>query len=100
MQPIQQQGRRLPSRSSSHVRWIRRCLVSICLAFSTQQIYSLRASGVISSHRASTLESASSALRRSVGILCTVPPEIFFVAIIVLLYTSLVAAVALLAAQD
>src|SRR5579872_685308 len=81
MQPIQQQGRRFPSRSSSHVLWMRRLLVSICLAFSTQQMNSLRASGVMSSHRASTFGSATSAVRKSVGILCTVPPEISFVSI-------------------
>lgn len=31
----------------------------------------------MSSHRASTFESATKALRKSAGILCTVPPETF-----------------------
>ena len=87
MQPTQQQGRRLPSRSSSHDLRTRRFLVSICLAFSTQQIYSLRASGVMSSHRASTFASPTSALRKSAGILCTVPPEISFVAMLYIVHS-------------
>ena len=53
---------------------IRRFLVSSCLADVTQQIHSLRASGVISAHTAFTRGSASTALRKSAGIVCTTPP--------------------------
>lgn len=76
IQPTQQQGLRLPSRSSSQVRVRRRFLVLICFAFSTQQINSLRARGVMSSQRALTLRLLVSASLRSAGILCTVPPGI------------------------
>lgn len=81
VQPIQQQGRRLPSSSSWQVLRTRRFLVSICLAFSTQHMNSLRARGVISSQRVRTLESAANAVRTSAGNLCTVPLEICFAAI-------------------
>jgi hypothetical protein len=90
MQPIQQQGRRLPSRSSSQVRRTRRFLVSNCFAFSTQQINSLRARGVISSHRLRTPLVDTIALCRSAGILCTVPPEILVaVSSAIIIYSSL-----------
>jgi len=56
--PAQQQGRRFPSMSSVRTLWTRLLLVSCFLAFSTQQIHSLRASGVISSHRANAAPSA------------------------------------------
>ena len=39
----------------------------------TQQIHSLRASGVISSHTARAVEDAINAFRKSSGILCSVP---------------------------
>ena len=48
LQPGQQQGRRIPSLSSSRVRRMRRSGSSACLASSTQQMNSLRASGVMS----------------------------------------------------
>ena len=54
---------------------MRRLLVSSCLADVTQQIHSLRASGVISAHRSLTFGSDSIALQKSVGIVCTVPSE-------------------------
>jgi hypothetical protein len=81
MQPAQQQGRRFPSISSVRVRSIRRILVSICLAFSTQHIHSLRASGVISAHAARAADEEIRAFLKSAGILCTTPPAISFVII-------------------
>ena len=51
-------------------------LVSGFLTEMTQQIHSLRASGVISSHFASAAGSEMRTLRRSAGKLCTAPPEI------------------------
>jgi len=51
-----------------------------CTCFLTemvQQIHSLRASGVISSHADSALGSDDKAFRRSVGSSCATPPEIF-----------------------
>jgi len=74
LHPGQQQGRRMPSSSSSWVRRMRRFRVTSCLASSTQQMNSLRASGVMSFHAASTSELAISASRRSAGKLCTTPP--------------------------
>jgi len=46
-----------------------------------QQIHSLRASGVRSSHAASATRSEASAVRKSDGTLCTVPLEIRLVVI-------------------
>src|SRR3989338_5751564 len=79
--PAQQQGRRMPSRSSSHVLLIRRILVSVFFADITQQINSLRASGVMSSHNTRTDESAARAFRKSAGMLCATPPAISCLAI-------------------
>jgi len=67
--PIQQHGRRLPSANSVGTRSTRRCLVSINLAPSTQQIHSLRASGVMSCHAAKPSVLPSKAFRKSAGIL-------------------------------
>ena len=53
--PGQQQGRRLPSSSSSWVRRMRRSRVACCLASSTQQTNSFRASGVMSFHASSAV---------------------------------------------
>src|ERR1700761_7730043 len=74
LQPGQQQGRRRPSSSSSWVRRTRRLRVASCLASSTQQMNSLRASGVMSFHAASASELPISASRKSAGSLCTTPP--------------------------
>lgn len=52
---------------------MRRARVSSFLADVTQQIHSLRASGVMLVHTPATTASASIALRKSGGILCTVP---------------------------
>jgi len=72
--PGQQQGRRWPSSSSSWVRRIRRSRVVGCLASSTQQMNSLRAKGVMSFQASHAVGFATSALRRSLGSLCTTPP--------------------------
>jgi len=56
-------------------------LVSGFLTEITQQIHSLRASGVMSSHAARAAESEVRALRKSGGTLCRAPPEIPFLAI-------------------
>jgi hypothetical protein len=55
---------------------MRRLLVSSFLADVTQHIHSLRASGVILAHTSVTAASDSIALRKSAGILCTVPEAI------------------------
>ena len=78
-QPYQQQGRRIPSLSSEHTRSTCSRRFSGCLTEKTQQIHSLRASGVISSHAVSALESAAKALRKSAGRSCATPPGIFLV---------------------
>ncbi len=49
-------------------------LVSAFLPDVTQQIHSLRASGVISSHTARAAGADIRALRKSSGIVCIVPP--------------------------
>jgi hypothetical protein len=56
-------------------------LVSGFLTEITQQIHSLRASGVISSHFARAAASAMRAFRKSAGTLCTAPGEIAFLVI-------------------
>ena len=75
-QPGQQQGRRFPSLSSVRTLSIRLLLVSGFLVSSTQQIHSLRASGVMSSHSANATLSAVRVFRKSVGTLCTTPVAI------------------------
>jgi len=57
---------------------MRRNLVSFCLADSTQQIHSLRASGVMSFQVAIQLSLDISSLCRSSGNLCIAPSLIFF----------------------
>src|SRR5947207_4974092 len=76
VQPIQQQGRRVPCLSCAHTRstWSRR--VSGFLTEIDQQIHSLRASGVRSSHAARALGSEVRTFRKSAGRSCATPPEI------------------------
>ena len=81
MQPAQQQGLRFPSISSVRVLSIRWLLVSAFLADSIQQIHSLRASGVISSHAARAAPEEVRTFRKSVGTLCTTPVAIPFLVI-------------------
>ena len=76
LHPGQQQGLRMPSSNSSWVRRMRRVRVAACLASSTQQMNSLRASGVMSFHAASAVGFAASADCRSAGISWTTPPGI------------------------
>jgi hypothetical protein len=75
-QPGQQQGRRIPLLSCEHTLSTCCRLVSSFLTEMVQQIHSLRASGVISSQAANAFASDASAVRRSVGRLCTTPSEL------------------------
>jgi hypothetical protein len=81
MQPIQQHGRRIPSMSSEHTLRTWSFRVSGVLTEIVQQIHSLRASGVISSHAASAFGEAMSAFFKSAGKVWTVPEDIFIVAV-------------------
>ena len=56
-------------------------LVSAFLPDVTQQIHSLRASGVISSHTVRAADVEIMAFRKSSGILCATPPAILFLVI-------------------
>jgi hypothetical protein len=76
--PGQQQGRRFPSLRLAQPHSIRRLLVSAFLADSIQQIHSLRASGVMSSHAVNACGSDVSVFLKSAGTSCTTPLEIFF----------------------
>lgn len=69
----------MPSFSSGQSRATCSRRVSGCLTAVTQQIHSLRASGVMSSHAASAALSAARAFRISSGRTCTTPPEIALV---------------------
>ena len=73
MQPAQQQGRLFPSSSSSRVRSMRRRRVAGCFASSTQQMNSMRPSGVSSCQRRKASASACTAASRSVPASWTVP---------------------------
>src|SRR5438552_6007229 len=74
-QPGQQQGRRIPSLSSVRTRSMCCLLVSGLLTEMTQQIHSLRASGVISRHFARATGSEMRTFRKSAGTACTAPRE-------------------------
>src|SRR5262249_21521040 len=76
VQPIQQQGRRVPSLSCVHIRSTCSRRVSGFLTEIAQQIHSLRASGVRSSHAARALRSEVRTFRKSGGRSCATPPEI------------------------
>src|SRR3990167_3311147 len=78
MQPAQQHGRRIPSLSSSTALLMCSLLVFGFLTDTTQQIHSLRASGVISSHAARAASVEIRAFRKSSGTLCTTPVAISF----------------------
>src|SRR5215475_11157193 len=77
-QPGQQQGLRFPSLRLEQPHSIRRVLVSAFFADSIQQIHSLRARGLMSSHVSNAFASEVSAFFRSAGRSWTVPPEISF----------------------
>ena len=83
MQPAQQHGRRIPSFNSETTLVTCSFRVSGVLTEIVQQIHSLRASGVISSHAANALESDRRAFRKSAGSSCATPPEIFFAILLV-----------------
>ena len=87
IQPSQQHGRRIPSLSSVIVLLTCSFLVSSFLTKVTQQIHSLRARGVRSSHIASAALSEVRAFRKSMGNWCTTPAEI--VLLISWFYTKL-----------
>ena len=70
----------MPSLSSEHSRAMCCFLVSRFLTEITQQIHSLRASGVMSSHFARAAASEMRAVRKSVGTVCTAPWESTFLA--------------------
>ena len=74
----QQHGRRSPCKSFERPTCIRRSLVSTSFPSVIQQIHSLRASGVISSHTVCALGEDKSIFRTSAGILWTVPDETLF----------------------
>src|SRR3989338_1499386 len=67
----------MPPLSFDNAFSIRIFLVSAFLLEVTQQIHSLRASGVISSHTINAAGTPIIAFRKSDGILCTTPPRIF-----------------------
>ena len=67
MQPTQQQGLRIPPFSFDSAFWIRMILVSAFLPDVTQQIHSLRASGVISSQVFFAVGLVVRAFRKSAG---------------------------------
>jgi hypothetical protein len=67
VQPIQQQGRRILPRILLKPTAICFSLVASCFTVITQQIHSLRASGVISAHSFFTLGSELIALLKSAG---------------------------------
>lgn len=76
MQPDQQQGRRIPPLSFEIAFSIRIFLVSAFFPEITQQIHSLRASGVMSPHTARAFGLEIIDFLKSGGNLCTVPPDI------------------------
>src|ERR1700730_18308105 len=76
MQPSQQQGRRFPPNTSDCTRWMCWLLVTAFFGHSTQQIHSLRARGVRSSHAARTFGLAIRTRLKSTGTGCATPPEI------------------------
>jgi hypothetical protein len=74
-QPAQQHGRRIPPFILDSAFFIRISRVSAFTPEVTQQIHSLRASGVMSSHNSRAAGAAIIAFFRSSGSLCTVPVE-------------------------
>src|SRR5207245_11759843 len=73
MQPSQQHGRRFPSNSSDCNRWMCWLLVSSFFGQSTQQIHSLRATGVWSSHAARTCALAIRTRLKATGTVGSAP---------------------------
>jgi hypothetical protein len=79
VQPAQQHGLRMPPFIFEIAFLILIPLVSAFFPEITQQIHSLRAKGVISSHSVRTLGTEETASRKSSGIVCTVLEETFLV---------------------
>ena len=77
--PGQQHGLRIPPRILSMPTSMRRLLVVSCLAEVTQHIHSFRASGVMSAQRLLAVALDSMAIRKSAGILWTIPLAGFLV---------------------
>mgnify|MGYP003554831982 CR=1 FL=1 len=84
-QPGQQHGLRLPRSKSSRSRSICSARVSGFFTIVTQQIHSLRASGVSPFHRSCNFDSPKSTFRKSLGIVCTTP-ELSITSVMRLLY--------------
>ena len=82
VQPAQQQGRRIPPPSFERAFLMRISLVSTFLPEVTQQIHSLRASGVTSSQTTLAAGVDTRAFSKSAGILCTTPPASAFLVIL------------------
>lgn len=80
--PAQQHGRRIPPDIFEIAFSIRIVRVSANFPDVTQQIHSLRASGVISCQSASTFDDTEIACLKSAGNLWMVPDEIVFVVIL------------------
>ena len=78
IQPAQQHGLRIPPASLESAFLIRIPLVCTFLPDIIQQIHSLRASGVISSHTVRAAAMEERALRKSAGNTCTAFVLIFF----------------------
>src|SRR2546421_4288228 len=76
MQPSQQHGRRFPASRSDRNRSTCWLLVSAFFGQSTQQIHSLRATGVRVSHAARTFGLAIRTRLKSTAAGCSTPPEI------------------------
>src|SRR6266702_8428166 len=83
IQPYQQQGRCIPSLSSVHTRSTCCLLVSGFFTEIAQQIHSLRARGVRSSHEALASASAARVFRKSSGKSWTTPPEMSLLVIVI-----------------
>src|SRR5437588_166781 len=83
IQPYQQQGRRMPSLSS--VRTLSTCCLLVSGFFTeiAQQIHSLRARGVRSSHEALACASEARVFRKSSGNSWTTPPEMSLLVIVI-----------------
>lgn len=72
MQPIQQHGRRMPSKSSLTTLFTWSCLVSFFFTNVVQQIHSLRAKGVSPSQIVCALGEPANAVFRSLGSVCII----------------------------
>ena len=83
IQPYQQHGRRMPSLSSVRTRSTCCLLVAGFFTEIAQQIHSLRARGVSSSHEALASASAARVFRKSSGNSWTTPPEMSLLVLVI-----------------